>query len=194
MDTKSRILLAITGASGTPFAKALLNRLIIEPAVEQIILLSSPVGRKCLKNETGHLIEELACASGKIHLLSENDLEADISSGSSLHRGMAIVPCSAGTLGRIASGTSDSLITRAADVCLKERRPLILCVRETPLNRIHIENMLKAHDSGATIMPLAPAFYHNPNTIEELCDTFAVRTLDQLGFFQEDHRRWRGSK
>jgi 4-hydroxy-3-polyprenylbenzoate decarboxylase len=104
---------------------------------------------------------------------------------------MAIVPCSAGTLGRIASGTSDNLICRAADVCLKERRPLVLCLRETPLNRIHLENMLRVHDAGAVVMPLAPSFYHQPKTLADLADAFATRVLDQLGIREADPRRWK---
>jgi len=192
VDDGRRFILAITGASGAPFAVALLRRLILEPAVAQVLLLSSRTGRRCLMDETGARPEDIAVPAGRARLLDEDDLGADISSGSSLHGGMAIVPCSAGTLGRIASGTSEGLIARAADVCLKERRPLVLCVREAPLNRVHIENMLKAHDAGATVMPLAPTFYHRPGSIEDLCDAFATRAMDMLGLHQEDGRRWRG--
>jgi 4-hydroxy-3-polyprenylbenzoate decarboxylase len=192
MDMSRRYVLAITGASGAPFATALLRRLAEAPSVEQVFLLSSQTGRVCLTDETGKSIEDLAGQSKKICLLGENDLSAEISSGSALHGGMAVIPCSAGTLGRIASGTSDNLIVRAADVCLKEKRPLVLCQRETPLNRIHIENMLRAQDAGATIMPLSPAFYHRPKTIEDVCDAFATRVMDQLGLFREDGRRWKG--
>ncbi|MDR0498142.1 MAG: UbiX family flavin prenyltransferase, partial [Holophagales bacterium] len=149
MDANRRIVLAITGASGTPFAAALLRRLILEPAVEQVLLLSSQTGRRCLIDETGVRLEDLANHTERVCLLDECDLGAEISSGSARHRGMVIIPCSVGTLGRIASGTSDNLIARAADVCLKERRSLVLCVRETPVNRIHLENMLRAYESGA---------------------------------------------
>jgi len=192
MDANSRIVLAITGASGAPFATALIRRLILEPTLEQIILLSSQTGRRCLTDETGFQPQDLVSQSEKICLLDENDLGAEISSGSAQHGGMVIIPCSVGTLGRIASGTSDSLIIRAADVCMKERRPLVLCVRETPINRVHMENMLRAYESGAIIMPLSPAFYHQPKTIDDLCDAFATRVLDQLGLFQKDGRRWKG--
>jgi polyprenyl P-hydroxybenzoate/phenylacrylic acid decarboxylase-like protein len=106
---------------------------------------------------------------------------------------MAVVPCSAGTLGRIAAGVSDSLITRAADVCLKERRPLVLGLRETPLNRIHLENMLRVHDAGAVVMPLMPSFYHHPETLRDLFEAFATRVLDQFGLREEDRRRWGGT-
>jgi len=192
MNAGRRYVLAITGASGAPFAKALLRRLTLEPRVEQIMLLASRTGRRCFTDETGTQPEDMASLSEKIILLDENDFGAEISSGSARHGGMVVVPCSVGTLGRIASGASSNLIARAADVCMKERLPLVLCVRETPLNGIHIENMSRAHRSGATIMPLAPAFYHHPKSIEDLCDAFATRILDQLGLFQEDNRRWKG--
>jgi 4-hydroxy-3-polyprenylbenzoate decarboxylase len=192
MDANRRIVLAITGASGAQFAIALLRRLILEPAIEQILLLSSQTGRRCLMDETGVQLQDMASHTERVCMLDENDLGAEISSGSARHGGMVIIPCSVGTLGRIASGTSDNLIVRAADVCLKERRPLVLCVRETPINRVHMENMLRACESGATIMPLSPAFYHRPKTIDELCDAFATRVLDQLGMFREDSRRWKG--
>ena len=192
MSACQRYVLAVTGASGAPFASALLRRMILEPAIEQLLLLSSQAGRRCFADETGGRFGDLARSSKKICLLDEKDVGAEISSGSARHGGMAVVPCSAGTLGRIASGTSDNLIVRAADVCLKERRPLVLCLRETPVNRIHIENMLRAHDAGAIIMPLSPYFYHRPRTIDDLCDAFATRIMDQLGLFQEDDRRWKG--
>ena len=105
---------------------------------------------------------------------------------------MAILPCSAGALGRIAAGISESLVSRAADVCLKERRPLVLCLRETPLNRIHLENMLRVHDAGAIVMPLMPAFYTKPQSLRDLVDAFATRVLDQLGLPEDDPRRWKG--
>jgi 4-hydroxy-3-polyprenylbenzoate decarboxylase len=198
VDDRRRFLLAVTGASGAPFAAALLGRMVLEPAVGQVALLASSAGRRCLMDEAGTDPEGLAdrangqCGAGRVLLLDENDMGSEFSSGSALHGGMAVVPCSAGTLGRIASGTSDNLIARAADVCLKERRPLVLCVRETPLARVHIENMLRAHDAGAVIMPLSPTFYHRPGSIGDICDAFATRVMDLLGLHQEDGRRWRG--
>jgi 4-hydroxy-3-polyprenylbenzoate decarboxylase len=105
---------------------------------------------------------------------------------------MVVLPCTAGTLGRIAAGTNDNLIVRAADVTLKERRTLVLCLRETPLNRIHLQSALTAHDAGAMIMPLMPSFYSMPETFDDLFDTFATRVLDQLGIVEPDTRRWRG--
>jgi flavin prenyltransferase len=191
-DANRRFVLAVTGASGAPFAEALMKRMAMDPTVAEVMLVSTPTGRKCFLGEMGRSLDDCASRFEKISTLDENNLAAEISSGSTRHSGMSVVPCSMGTLGRIASGTSDNLIARAADVCLKEKRPLILCVRESPMNRIHIENMLRAHDAGATIMPLAPTFYHLPKTIEDVCDAFATRILEQLGIVQEDGRNWSG--
>lgn len=185
-----RFTLAITGASGSAFGVAVLRRLSSNPAVEEVALLLSPTGKRCLHDETGLTARDLA-ALPKVGLRDERDLGADVSSGSHRHDGMAIVPCSAGALGRIASGVSESLVSRAADVCLKERRPLVLCLRETPLNRVHLENMLRVHDAGAVVMPIMPGFYSGPKTLDDLFDTFATRVLDQLGLREEDPRRWK---
>ncbi len=187
-----RITLAITGASGSGFGVAVLKRLAASPEIERITLLFSATGRRCLADECGLMDKDLGALNAKILLHSEKDLGAAISSGSHRQDGMALVPCSAGALGRIASGVSDTLISRAADVCLKERRPLVLCLRETPLNRIHLENMLRVHDAGAIVMPIMPGFYYGPKSIEELFDAFATRVLDQLGLAEEDSRRWKG--
>lgn len=186
-----RFVLAITGATGAGFGLAVLRRLAANGQVERIDLLLSTTGRRCLADECDRRAEDLPALFPKARLLNERDLGAGISSGSHRHHGMVIVPCSAGTLGRIASGTSDNLICRAADVCLKERRPLVLCLRETPLNRIHLENMLRVHDAGAVVMPLMPGFYQQPESLEDLFDTLATRILDQLGLMEEDSRRWR---
>ena len=187
-----RIPLALTGASGSGFGVAVLKRLAANDAVETITLLLSPTGRRCLADECGWAEKDLGAIHAKVRLQSEKDLGATISSGSHRQDGMALVPCSAGALGRIASGTSDTLISRAADVCLKERRPLVLCLRETPLNRLHLENMLRVHDAGAIVMPLMPSFYYGPKSLEDLFDAFATRVLDQLGLVEEDARRWKG--
>ena len=186
-----RFTLAITGASGSAFGVAALKRLSANPAVEQVVLLLSPTGRRCLFDETGLTPKSLADLP-KVVLHDERDLGADISSGSYRHDGMAILPCSAGALGRIAASVSESLVSRAADVCLKERRPLVLCLRETPLNRIHLENMLRVHDAGAVVMPIMPGFYSGPKILDDLFDTFATRVLDQLGLSEADPRRWKG--
>ena len=186
-----RFTLAITGASGSGFGVAVLRRLSANALVERITLLHSPTGKRCLHDEAGLTPKDLATLP-KVRLQDERDLGADIASGSFRQDGMAIVPCSAGALGRIASGVSESLVSRAADVCLKERLPLVLCLRETPLNRIHLENMLRVHDAGAVVMPIMPGFYSHPASIEELFDTFATRVLDQLGLAEADARRWQG--
>ena len=186
-----RFTLAITGASGSAFGVAMLKRMSANAAVDHIALLLSPTGKRCLLDETGLTPKDLA-AFPKVSLRDERDLGADISSGSCRHDGMVIIPCSAGALGRIASGVSESLVSRAADVCLKERRPLVLCLRETPLNRIHLENMLRVHDAGAVVMPIMPGFYSGPKSLDDLFDTFATRVLDQLGLSESDSRRWKG--
>ncbi len=187
-----RLTLAITGASGSAFGVGVLKRLAAHGEVAEVALLISPTGRRCLLDETGLKVEDLVGLSPKIGLRSEQNLGADIASGSFRQDGMVLVPCSAGALGRIAMGVSESLVSRAADVCLKERRPLVLCLRETPLNRIHLENMLRVHDAGAIVMPLMPAFYTKPQGIADLVDTYATRVLDQLGLSEEDPRRWKG--
>ncbi|HTL98663.1 MAG TPA: UbiX family flavin prenyltransferase [Holophagaceae bacterium] len=187
-----RLTLALTGASGSAFGVGVLKRLAAREDVAEIALLISPTGRRCLHDETGLKAEELAALGPKISFRNEQNLGADIASGSFRQDGMAIVPCSAGALGRIAAGISESLVSRAADVCLKERRPLVLCLRETPLNRIHLENMLRVHDAGAIVMPLMPAFYTKPQSLGDLVDAFATRVLDQLGLPEDDPRRWKG--
>jgi 4-hydroxy-3-polyprenylbenzoate decarboxylase len=191
MSAGRRFTVAITGASGSAFGVAVLKRMSANPAVDHIALLLSPTGKRCLLDETGLTPKDLA-AFPKVSQRDERDLGADISSGSYRHDGMAIVPCSAGALGRIASGVSESLVSRAADVCLKEGRPLVLCLRETPLNRIHLENMLRVHDAGAVVMPIMPGFYSGPKNLDDLFDTFATRVLDQLGLSESDSRRWKG--
>ncbi|MFZ1615626.1 MAG: UbiX family flavin prenyltransferase [Holophaga sp.] len=183
--------LAITGASGSGFGVAVLKRLATNAEVAGVTVLLSPTGRRCLAEECGMTEKDLAALSPNIQIHSEKDLGAAISSGSHPQDGMVLIPCSAGALGRIASGTSETLVSRAADVCLKERRPLVLCLRETPLNRIHLENMLRVHDAGAIVMPLMPGFYYGPKSIEDLFDAFATRVLDQLGLRETDPRRWK---
>lgn len=185
-----KITLAITGASGSAFGVAALRRLSANPEVGSIVLLLSPTGKRCLLDETGLTVKDL-CALPKIVHRDERDLGADISSGSHRQDGMVVLPCSAGTLGRIASGISEGLVSRAADVCLKERRTLVLCLRETPLNRIHLENLLRVHDAGAVVMPLMPGWYTKPERLDDLYDAFATRVLDQLGLPEPDPRRWK---
>jgi len=186
-----RFTLAITGASGSAFGVAVLRRLAANAQVDGIILLLSATGKRCLLEETGLAVRDLGAISPKIHPQDERDLGAAIASGSHRQDGMVLIPCSAGALGRIAAGISEGLVSRAADVCLKERRPLVLCLRETPLNRIHLENMLRVHDAGPIVMPVKPGFYTRPENLDALYDTFATRVLDQLGLPEDDPRRWK---
>lgn len=188
--TALRFTLAITGASGSAFGVQVLRRLAANPEVSALTLLVSPTGKRCLLDETGLTVKDLA-AIPKVSHHDERDLGAAISSGSYRQDGMVLVPCSAGALGRLAAGISEGLVSRAADVCLKERKPLVLCLRETPLNRIHLENMLRVHDAGALVMPLIPGYYSKPQRLEDLYDTFATRVLDQLGLSEPDPRRWK---
>ncbi len=128
----------------------------------------------------------------KIKEQSNADIGANVASGSYPADAMIVIPCSVGTLARIANGVASHLIERAADVCLKEKRPLVLCVRETPLNKIHIRNMYRAADAGATLFPLIPAFYYRPTTLDEMAREFAYRVLAHLGLAQPQAFRWKG--
>ncbi|MGA7550293.1 MAG: UbiX family flavin prenyltransferase [Candidatus Sulfotelmatobacter sp.] len=134
-----------------------------------------------------HKIEE-----PKIKEQTNADIGANVASGSYPADAMVVLPCSMGTLACIANGVASHLIERAADVCLKEKRPLVLCVRETPLNKIHIRNMYRAADAGATIFPLIPAFYYRPTSLEDMAREFAYRVLGHLGLPQRDAFRWKG--
>jgi 4-hydroxy-3-polyprenylbenzoate decarboxylase len=130
--------------------------------------------------------------SNKIQQQFNSDIGANVASGSYPSDAMIVLPCSVGTLGRIANGTASRLLERAADVSLKERRPLVLCVRESPLNKIHIRNMSLAADAGATIFPLIPTFYNHPASVDEMAQEFANRVLAHIGLAQENAYRWKG--
>jgi flavin prenyltransferase len=194
------IVIGITGASGAIYAQAVLRLLDADPRVERVFLVSSDTGMRLLAAELDIVPADAKklpalltkTPANKIEFLPNKDVGARIASGSAAVDGMAVVPCSAGTLGAIAAGTASDLLTRAADVCLKERRPLVLCLRETPLNRIHLQNMLKANDAGAIVMPAMPAFYYGPKTIDDLAEQFSCRVLAQLGLPQEKQYRWKG--
>lgn len=194
------LTIGVTGASGAAYARAVLRLLDTDPRVDHVFLVASDAGLRLIASELNVVAADgkklpallTSTAAKKIEFLSNKDIGASIASGSAIVDAMAIVPCSAGALGAIATGIANDLLTRAADVCLKERRPLVLCLRETPLNRIHIENMLHVHDAGATMMPAMPAFYYGPETIDDLVDQFAMRVLAQLGLPQEKQYRWKG--
>lgn len=130
--------------------------------------------------------------SRKIQQQSNADIGANVASGSYPADAMVVIPCSVGTLARIANGIASQLIERAADVCLKEKRPLVLCVRETPLNKIHIRNMFRATDAGATVFPLIPAFYKRPTSADEMAREFANRVLSHIGLPQPGAYKWKG--
>jgi 4-hydroxy-3-polyprenylbenzoate decarboxylase len=194
------ITLAVTGASGAIYARAVLRLLEADRRVGHIFLVASDAGLRLLASELdvvaadGKKLPSLLAgtAAKKTEYLPNKDIGASIASGSAIVDAMAVVPCSAGAMGAIAGGIANDLLTRAADVCLKERRPLVLCLRETPLNRIHLENMLRLHDAGATVMPAMPAFYYGPANIDEMVEQFACRVLAQLGLVQEGQYRWTG--
>jgi 4-hydroxy-3-polyprenylbenzoate decarboxylase len=135
-----------------------------------------------------------AATSSKIKIKEQSnaDIGANVASGSYPADAMIVLPCSVGTLARIANGVASHLIERAADVCLKEKRPLVLCVRETPLNKIHIRNMYRAADAGATVFPLIPAYYYRPVNLDEMAREFAYRVLAHLGLSQPGAFRWKG--
>ena len=145
-----------------------------------------------LRGRNNLVSQVLGHTSRKIHPQSNADIGANVASGSYSADAMIVLPCSVGTLARIANGIASHLIERAADVSLKEKRPLVLCVRETPLNKIHIRNMYRAADAGATIFPLIPAYYFRPATLDQMAHEFACRVLAQIGLPQKDAYRWKG--
>lgn len=196
------ITVGITGASGALYARSLLRLLDADPRVARVYLVITDAGLRLLSTELNVVAADpkklpsllTGTPAKKIEHLPNKDIGASIASGSAPVDAMAVIPCSAGALATITSGIANDLLTRAADVCLKERRPLVLCLRETPLNRIHLENMLRIHDAGATVMPAMPAFYYGPRSIDDMIEQFAYRVLAQLGLPQEKQYRWKGRK
>ncbi|MGD0964525.1 MAG: UbiX family flavin prenyltransferase [Candidatus Acidiferrales bacterium] len=194
------ITVGVTGASGAVYAQAVLRLLDSDPRVERVFFVATDAALRLLSMELGIVAAEgrklpsllVGAPAKKIEYLPNKDIGASIASGSAIVDGMLIIPCSAGALGSIAVGIANDLLTRAADVCLKERRPLVLCLRETPLNRVHLENMLRVHDAGATVMPAMPAFYYGPNSVGDIVEQFVYRVLAQLGLPQEKQYHWQG--
>ena len=182
--SESRLVVAITGASGSVYAARFLEAVLAH--YDRIYLTVTENAATIMRAE----LPEGLPSSEKIEVLAPNDLSAPPSSGSVRHEGMVIIPCSMGTLGRIAAGISNDLVTRAADVCLKERRKLILVVRETPLSLVHLRNLTALTEAGAVILPAAPAFYNNPKTIEDLVEFIVARTMCQLGLEQSIAPEW----
>lgn len=184
---KKRLIIGISGATGVIYGARLLELLKPIESIETHLILSQ-ASQTTLNLESNYTLEQVQESADYCHTVA--DIAACISSGSFITQGMMILPCSIKTLSGIANSYNDNLLTRAADVCLKERRKLVLCVRETPLHQGHLELMLKATQFGATIMPIMPAFYHQPQTILELIDHFLMRLLDQFGIHLEQTKRW----
>ena len=184
-----RYILAVTGASGMPYALRLARFLKDSPACGVHLIVSDAAAR-VMALETDTKPGGLAAGADAVHDIS--DIAAPPSSGSWLHSGMVVCPCSMASLAAIANGLGSNLIHRAADVCLKEGRKLILVPRETPFNQLHMENMLRAARAGATILPACPGFYHRPGSLEDLVDHLVARILDQLDIEHDLSRRWGG--
>jgi 4-hydroxy-3-polyprenylbenzoate decarboxylase len=203
------LTIATTGASGSVFLRQLVLAVERDKRVQTVNFIASDSALRVMAEELGiqgrtGLIRQLLAdetssassrsgsnTSSKIKEQSNADIGANVASGSYPAEAMIVLPCSVGTLARIANGVASHLIERAADVCLKEKRPLVLCVRETPLNKIHIRNMYRAADAGATIFPLIPAFYYRPASLDDMAREFAYRALAHIGLPQSDAFRWK---
>lgn len=198
-DGKS-IVLAVTGASGAIFARRALQMLESDERVGRIHLVISGSGLKVLREELGLKVAKSDAVPAQVAgrsvrktvYLLDSDVGASIASGSYRVDGMLVIPCTTGCLAQVANGISTTLIERAADVCLKEGRKLILAIRDTPFSRVHLENMLKAQQAGADIFPIVPAYYHHPQTIDDLVTQFCCRVLVHLGLEQTEQFRWQG--
>nr|WP_089843626.1 UbiX family flavin prenyltransferase [Granulicella pectinivorans] len=190
------LCLAVTGASGSVYAVEMLRMLAVDERVEHVDLVVSESALRVFAEEMGisgrtGLVEKVvgsACERIQVH--AHNDIGANIASGSYPSDGMIVLPCSMGTLAGISAGLAANLIQRAADVALKERRPLILCVRETPFNRIHLRNMTVAAEAGATIFPAIPTLYNRPQDTGEMARSFVQRVLGFVGLKQAGAYEW----
>ena len=180
------LVVGVTGASGAVYARRLLEVLREGHVAAHVVV--SKIGRLVWREELGGKPEDLG-----FPVYSPGDLAAPFASGSSRFEGMIVAPCSAGCLGRIAAGTSPDLIARAADVTLKERRPLVLMLRESPYSLIQIRNMATVTQAGAVVLPASPSFYSKPQTMLELVDTVVARALDRVGVDNELRPRWSGA-
>ena len=193
------LTVATTGASGSLFLKHFLLAAERDSRVQTVNFIASDSALRVMAEELGlrgrsNLVGQILGrkSARKIQQQANADIGANIASGSYPADAMVVIPCSMGTLARIANGIASQLIERAADVCLKEKRPLVLCVRETPLNKIHIRNMYRAADAGATMYPLIPAFYFRPASLDAMAREFAFRVLAHIGLPQPDAYRWKG--
>lgn len=198
MSSGKTLTVALTGASGAVLARELLLLLEKDARVERVHFIASESSLRVLAEELAvsgrnDLVAKLlGQTSVKIVQHAPSDIAAPIASGSYPCNGMIVLPCSMGTLGAIANGLAHNLIARAADVCLKERRPLILCVRETPFNKIHLRNMQLAADAGATIFPVIPIFYNHPVDTLAMAQQYVCRVLTHLGLPQDSAYQWSG--
>jgi flavin prenyltransferase len=183
-----RIIVGITGATGAVFGVRVLEALRAAQVESHLVL--SKWGQQTVEHETGLSLAQLREFATEVH--ATGNMAATVSSGSYITEGMIVAPCSMRTLAAIASGVGENLVHRAADVVLKERRKLVLMVRETPLSDIHLENMLRVSRAGAMILPPMPAFYNRPQTIDDLVDHIVARALDQFGIPAEFAKRWDG--
>ncbi len=181
-----RFLVGITGASGAPYAIALLK--LLRAKGVRVDLIVSTTGQKVLSLETGLGLPDLAQMVDQI--FGEDDFMAPPASGSAPYDAMVIIPCTMGTLSAIAQGSARNLMHRAADAVLKEKKPLILVVRETPLNLIHLRNMVRVAEAGAVIFPAMPAFYHNPLSLDHLIEYFVQRLVSFMGIEVPEMKRW----
>jgi flavin prenyltransferase len=200
-ETQGQIItIGVTGASGAILAQKALQLLEGDARVARVHLVITETGQRLFAEELGISSRDLrelpnrivGRASSKIEILPNKDIGGSIASGSYAVNGMIVVPCSMGTLAAIANGISDDLVARAADVTMKENRKLVLCIRDTPFNRVHLENMLRAQQAGALIMPAILAFYHQPKTIDDLVTQYVCRVLSQIGLAQDKQYRWTG--
>jgi 4-hydroxy-3-polyprenylbenzoate decarboxylase len=199
------LTVATTGASGSIFLRQLLRAVERDQRVQTVNFVASDGALRVMAEELGlhgrsNLVVQILGpphkraikSSRKIQQQANADIGANVASGSYPADAMIIIPCSMGTLARIANGIASQLIERAADVCLKEQRPLVLCVRETPLNKIHIRNLYRAADAGATVFPLIPAYYFRPANLDAMASEFAHRVLAHIGLPQRNAYRWKG--
>jgi 4-hydroxy-3-polyprenylbenzoate decarboxylase len=200
MADQRNVTLAVTGAGGTRIARFVLESLVNDDRVGQVDLMVSAAGRKVIAHETGRngvgdAVELLLGAPAqKVVAWDPEDLAGGPTSGSYPSWGMLVVPCALGVVGRVAQGTANTLIERAADVTLKERRPLLLCVRETPFNLIHLRNMTQVTEAGATVYPMIPTFYNVPNSVDQIYEEFTARLLGFIGLPQSDYYTYSGDK
>jgi len=198
VSAPENLTVATTGASGSIFLKHFLLAVERDVRIKTVNFIASDSGLRVMAEELAiegrsDLIRQIIGApSMKIQLQSNADIGANVASGSYPSDAMVVIPCSVGTLGRIANGIASHLLERAADVTIKERRPLVLCVRETPLNKVHIRNMSLAADAGATIFPLIPTFYNRPSGIDAMAKEFVNRVLAHIGLPQPDAYQWKG--